>query len=154
MNKLYTFRASHLERPSNKELGDTVLPNDIIGVMGNTGQSTASHVHCDVVIGSVPEVYHQSEIRDGLYTPSPEQLLFFMDDGFFKYPMVITTGYADVAYFTKRKKIHYGFDMVPKDRKITKEHFTMYWNRTKHGVVVGKGFDPGYGNYIHIAFTA
>jgi len=127
---------------------------DTIGMMGNTGQSTANHLHIDCVEGYVSEIYHQYQIYNKQLTPSPEQLLFFIDEELFGIEPIITTGYADVDYFHKRKKVHYGYDVVPTDRFKTKEHFGIIWNRSKEGILLSSGYNDDYGYYMNIGFRS
>jgi hypothetical protein len=154
--KKYTVRYAHLEKESDKNIGEILKTGDIFGKMGNTGQSTAKHVHTDCIEGEVKHLYHQSDLYKKKYTPSPEQLIYFMvDNGLFGVKPVITTGYADVSYFITYKKVHYGYDVVPTDRHRTEDHHYLKWNRSNDGKVVAKGYDKkGYGHWINICFEA
>ena len=79
---------------------------------------------------------------------------YFIDDELFGIKPIITTYFYDPAYKIKYKKDHPGYDIIPIDRHDTDEHFNIYWNRSKTGVILAKGFDAGYGNYILIGFEA
>ena len=53
----YTVRYAHLESISVKE-GQTIKEGDVIGIMGNTGQSFGAHLHIDVVRGKADKDIH------------------------------------------------------------------------------------------------
>jgi hypothetical protein len=132
------------------------MRGDLLGVMGSSGQSEAPHLHLDVVVGMQSNAYSLASIDNGCPAPAPvRQLLYFADSDLFGVPLIVTTPYAEVEYFTKRGKVHYGLDLVPFDRKETADHRSIYWNRTFHGRVIRIGFDPeGYGHHIQISYEA
>ncbi len=157
--KPFTFRVGHLEYLPEYCIGDIITAGNKIGRMGTTGQSEFNHVHMDVVEGFVDHIIRLSEIGyedDTEFTPNIKQLQYFLDDAFFGgEPLVVTTPYYELAYKIKRGKDHPAYDIVPKDRHETTDHFDMFWNRTKEGTVLKIGYDEhGYGFYILIGFEA
>lgn len=149
----YTWRIAHLEFASNLKVGDIVTRGMVLGKMGSSGQSTAIHLHTDCVKGLVKNKYTLADIEKGIYIPSPRQLNYFIDSELLGWPIYITTYYADLEYQLKRKKVHYGYDVVPEDRKRTTAHYFIHWNRSMKGEVIAKGYDEaGYGHYLHIGF--
>ena len=154
--KTYTVRFAHLEEIPIPNVGDIIFRGDKVGRMGNTGKSTADHVHMDVVEGLVNRIIRLKEIgyeEEKAYLPNIEQLNYFIDDELFGIDPVITTYFYDPQYKIDWNKDHPGYDLVPFDYD-TQDHYNIYWNRTKTGVILAKGFDNGYGNYILIGFEA
>lgn len=154
---VYTVRFAHLEEIPIPEVRDIIFRGDKVGKMGNTGQSTANHLHIDVIATLQNKIIRLSEIgyeKEKTYLPNIEQLNYFIDDELFGIKPIITTYFYDPAYKIKYKKDHPGYDIIPIDRHDTDEHFNIYWNRSKTGVILAKGFDAGYGNYILIGFEA
>jgi len=151
----YTVRFAHLEKPPELKVGDRVKNGDIIGVMGTSGQSTATHLHIDCVRGSHNKKYQLYEMDDGDLIPAPKQLLYFIDRDLFGIDPFITTPYAELDYFKSRAKVHHGFDVVPVNRKTTRENYRIRWNRSMVGNVSLVVDDPsGYGHCIYITFEA
>lgn len=149
----FTVRYAHLEKPL-VQAGDTVKEGDAIAVMGSSGQSSAAHLHIDCVEGEFVSIYSQYDIEQGNPRPAPRQLNYFIDDGLFKTTPHITTFYADYNYQLEHKKVHFGYDLVPFNRRITQDNFMIYWNRSMIGRVTQVVNDPkGYGNCIYIVFT-
>lgn len=145
----YTVRYAHLESISVKE-GQTIKEGDVIGIMGNTGQSFGAHLHIDVVRGRQTKIYTLAEIEAGKYTPEPKQLNYFIDEGLFKSRPRITTHYCDAEYMRTLKKLHYGYDVIP--LAATK---AIYWNRSKLGNVSAVFENhAGYGNCVYVTFEA
>ena len=156
---VFTHRIGHLEKLPDLHVGDLVAEGDIIGRMGNTGQSKFNHVHQDCIHGHVSHIVRLNEIEDDRvdtgrkYKSNEQQLNHFCDDSFFGIKMVITTPYLDPEYEKVFGKEHPAIDCVPIDRHKTTEHFDISWNRTKIGHILAVGFDKGgYGNYILIGF--
>lgn len=151
----FTFRLAHLASAPSLSVGDKVLPGSLIGVMGSSGESTNPHLHFDGAKGFISEPYHLSAYDDEI-EPCPRQLLYFLEDnGLFKTTPTITTVYAELEYFKKRGKVHHGFDVVPLNRHVSKSNYSIYWNRSKEGVVTYKAYDEkGYGHVIYIAMRA
>lgn len=78
----YTARFAHLkESPTWKE-GCAIKPDDIIGIMGSTGQSTALHLHIDCVVGEIKTPYKLADIGKR-FAPSEKQLDYFIDSDLF-----------------------------------------------------------------------
>ena len=147
----FTVRFAHLKEIPIPMPGDIIFRGDKVGNMGSTGQSSANHLHIDVIEGLVKHIVRLSEIgyEEGKsYLPNIEQLNYFVDDELFGVPPIVTTSFYDPFYGVD----HPGYDLVPEDRHETDKHFGMYWNRSKTGVILNKGFDSGYGNYILIGF--
>ncbi len=156
---IYTARYAHLKQLPSWTVGDTIQPlQHGIATMGNTGQSTAAHVHFDIIRGIVPHhVYRLHEVADRIV--NIQQLLrqhaYFMDTDFFGIKPSIMTYFGDPDYFDSEGnwKFHPGYDLVPVDRKQTDKHFSINWNRTVGGVVSSVGFDEiGYGNYWTVQY--
>jgi len=150
----YTVRFAHLELIPSLSIGEIVGPGDKVGRMGDTGKSYAEHLHIDCVHGKIQHVYHQRDIEAGVVYSAPRQLAWFIDFGLFNYDIIITTGYADPLYLREEETLHLAFDVVPENRHGTDANFDILWNRSLPGEVIAKGFDSGYGNYIHILFEA
>ena len=150
----YTVRYAHLESSPCWQYGEQIHRGDIIGRMGSSGQSTAAHLHLDGAEGAPEHLYSLVDMEAGDPKPIPlRQLLYFVDAELFGVEPLVTTGYADPDYFTKRQKIHLGFDLVPIDRKQTTKHYNIHWNRSTHGTVTRVGYDgKGYGHHIYISF--
>lgn len=151
---IYTVRFAHLRETMLKP-GQIITRDDIIGVMGNTGSSTAAHLHLDVVERMQTGRYSLDDIARGVPLPSAKQAVLFVDEELFRIRPIVTTFYADPDYYQKRAKLHCGFDLVPEDRQFGKDHFRIYWNRSAPGRVVKiMENDAGYGNCAQIAFEA
>ena len=144
----YTVRYAHLEKKPPYLVGDTIRQGYIIGKMGSTGKSTADHLHIDVVENWQRAMYRLSEMDAGNPKPCRLELDFFMDDAMFDYPHEITTGYNAEDYDGP----HPCYDVVPMDRKKTKEHYYIYYNRSFNGIVLFNGYDSGYGNVILVGY--
>lgn len=154
---IYTARFCHLETIPPFYIGVKIPYNTKIGRMGNTGSSTAAHLHLGCVDGVHPSPWRLSEMdplrkKKKKVWPNSRQLSYFADEELFNTEIAITSFFLDPEYKDKDGKmiIHPALDVVPKNRKP--EYFDIYWNRSWGGKVIGKGFDNGYGNYIHIAF--
>lgn len=150
----YTVRFTHLDFLPTLKIGDKIITGDLIGVMGNSGASSAIHLHIDCVKGWHKRVYTLKEIESGKYKASPTQLVYFIDRDLFKIDLLVTSYFYDPTYLHFYKKNHPAFDVVPINRHQTNENHKIYWNRSKTGVVLSVGFDNGYGNYINIGFKA
>ena len=147
----YTVRYAHLEKLSPLIIGQRVKEGDFIGIMGTTGQSTGEHLHIDNRKGFYSYAYRMADID--LEQETIRQLNYFIDKDLFRHPIVITSYYMDPEYIINGKwKIHPAYDVVPKNRKKTKENYGIYWNRSKEGTVLLNGYSEGYGNYVHIGY--
>jgi hypothetical protein len=151
---ILTARFAHLDSLPRWKVGETIHENTIIGRMGNSGQSTAAHLHLDLTRGENAGMYSLLDIENEKPAAGPlKQLLFFLDEELFTVPLVVTTPYAEIEYWNLLHKVHHGFDVVPQDRRTTKDHFDIHWNRSMPGRVVRVANDPyGYGYHINIAF--
>ena len=161
--KSYTVRFAHLEELPIAMEGNVIFEGDKVGKMGSSGQSKFNHLHIDVIEGLLNKIVRLNEIGyepEKTYKPNIKQLNYFIDDELFGVKPVITTPFYDPEYKVKYKKDHPAYDLVPEDRHeknrysdLKKEHFTIYWNRSKKGTILKKGFDDGgYGFYILIGF--
>lgn len=65
--KVYHVYYGHLKAKSPLQIGATVTIGEIIGVMGNTGQSSAEHLHLTVAVPSEPNNY----VVSGAINPMP-----------------------------------------------------------------------------------
>jgi len=150
---IYTVRFAHLADKPALRPGQVLRRGDIVGRMGNTGQSTAAHLHLDVVEGMQHGRYTLGDIANGKPLASAKQAMFFVDAELFGVKPEITTHFADPEYYAKLGKLHLGYDLVPIDRRETDKHFDIHWNRSALGRVVNIMVDdPGYGNCAMIAF--
>jgi hypothetical protein len=150
----YTVRYCHLEAAPDIKPGDIIRPGDVIGKMGSTGQSNAAHLHIDCVEGDQRGDYTLAMIEKGNPRPAPlRQINYFIDNLLYEFPIVITTYYADPDYLKLLDKIHYGYDVVPKDRHETDGHKYIHWNRSMPGRVTRVAYLPAsYGHCVHICF--
>jgi len=145
----YTVRYAHLSR-IDVVAGQAVKEGDIIGIFGNTGQSTGAHLHIDCVRGFQTKRYSMAEIENGKYISDPKQLNHFIDDALFGVAPRITTYYCEPEYQKMFRKLHFGYDVVP-----TSGAGFIFWNRSKLGRVSAiLKDDAGYGNCIYITFEA
>lgn len=156
---IYTVRYAHLQNQPDLSIGSIVKHGDVIGVMGNTGQSVGAHLHIDLIEGAHPLLYRLSDIGYSIvdskkYSANLRELNYFIDKDLFQFPYEITTYFGDPRYNEKFNKDHPAYDVVPTDRHTSDNHKTIYWNRSFTGYVINKGFDKnGYGNYIQIKFN-
>lgn len=152
----YTVRYAHLAEASNLKVGESLSFGDLIGIMGTSGQSKWPHLHIDLIKGFIEIIIQLNKI--GLfkkYKPCKKQLDYFIDDDLFRCKLVVTTPYLDKEYEKVYHKKHHAYDVVPKDRHTSKEHFKIYWNRKKvcNVKVLGVGYDErGYGYYALIGY--
>ncbi len=156
---IYTARYAHLKTKPDYKAGEILQPGKRnFAVMGNSGQSLATHVHFDIIPRVAPNrVYRLYEISG--FIDNLEALLqqyrFFIDDLFFGgVDPVITTYFGDPTYIIKGKwKCHPAYDLVPENRHNTEDNYGICWNRSVPGLVTNVGYDEiGYGHYITIQF--
>jgi len=153
----FTVRFAHLEEPPIAMVNDVIFKGDKVGTMGSTGKSTANHLHIDLIEGLITHIVRLKEIGyedEFSYRPNIKQLNFFIDKELFGIDPVVTTPFYDPDYERLFDIHHPGYDIVPEDRETTDKHFSIYWNRSKSGIILAKGFDNGYGNYILIGFES
>lgn len=148
----FTIRFCHLETIPSIRINSIIYQGNSIGVMGNSGQSSATHLHTDLVRGFMAQPYRLKDID--FDTETIKQLNYFIDKGLFKTDILITSYFCDPEYFdfNGEWKIHPAYDVVPLNRYDTDANFTIHWNRSFPGQVISKGNDSAYGNYIHIGF--
>jgi len=145
----YTVRYAHLAQALVK-VGQALKEGDLIGIMGNTGQSYGAHLHIDCVRGRQTKKYTLSEIESGKYISEPKQLNYFIDEKLFGSKPVVTTPYCDYDYQRLFRKLHFGYDVIP-----SSADWHIRWNRSKIGIVSAILDDPaGYGNCVYITFEA
>lgn len=149
----FTVRFCHLSEVY-VSVGDIVKTGDKIGRMGNTGCGTGAHLHTDCIDGARGESYSLAMMESGIVKPALRQLNYFIDDGLFGTPLLITTPIADADYQRDWHKLHLAYDVVPKDRKRTNKHWDVLWNRSMQGRILSIGENAGYGKYVHIGFEA
>ena len=146
----HTVRFAHLAEAPKLKAGDIVQDNDIIGIMGSTGQSTGEHLHIDCVFGEVNKPFKLSDIGKR-FAPSKKQLDYFIDNGLFGCHPIVTTQFLDAEYKKQFGKDHPAYDVVTSD-PLKKD---IKWNRTKQGTVSFIAYQPeSYGNVIYITFDA
>lgn len=148
----YTVRYCHLKNIPKCEKNSLVYTGDQIGVMGNSGASTATHLHIDCVEGFMPSVYYLYQMTNRELVPAEKQLNYFIDKELFKTDIHITSYYNDPEYMEITGKLHPAYDVVPLNRHETEENHIIYWNRSMMGEVLSVGAHSDYGNYIHIGF--
>ena len=158
----YTVRFAHMENAPAFKVGDTIKRGDVIGRMGTSGQSTAAHLHMDVVEGFQVARYQLKDIEaDSPKAAPPRQAAYFLtkdqSKGYelFGIIPVVTTHMADPEYLESRGKIHFHYDVVPEDRLRTKAHFDIHWPRSADGKVLRVDYDDkGYGHCLYVGFEA
>lgn len=148
----FTVRFAHLEDFPGLKKGDTVYKNTTVGKMGNTGQSTGSHLHIDCVRQFQTHPWSLYDMEHRVVEPAERELNYFIDDELFGVTPIITTYYNDVDYFYEYGKVHCGYDVVPIDRKETDEHFYIKWNRSVPGQVLLVDYNSSYGNFVLIGY--
>lgn len=152
---IYTVRYAHLKEAPKLRIGDMVKSGDVIGIMGSSGQSTATHLHIDCVEGLCAYNYTLEAIEGHIPISAPRQLNHFIDRDLFDTDILITTPYACPEYMKLTGKVHSAYDVVPADRHITEAHYVIKWGRSMTGKVIRVAYDPlGYGHNIQIAFDA
>lgn len=150
----YTVRYAHLERIPMWKPGDGIQKGRKVGRMGNTGQSTAPHLHIDCVEGEQLTNWRLTDTEKNLLQSAHKQLNWFIDDELFGTDIHITSYYNDPIYFHRFGKVHLAYDVVPENRHQTRDNWDIYWNRSAVGICLAVGHDRGYGNYILIGFEA
>lgn len=146
----YTVRYAHLHELPTLQVGDILRPGELLGRMGNSGQSTNPHLHIDCVEGEQAGFYTLADIEQEKMKSAPRQLNWFIDATLFRSKPIITTWYADPTYQIERKKLHLGYDIVP----ARSESSLLYWNRTFPGKVIRVADAPAsYGYHIQIVFN-
>lgn len=147
---IYLARFTHLKYKPDYKAGDKIKRGDIIGTMGNTGFSTGAHLHFDLIQELAMGMYRLIDIPKYITDLGElmQQYLYFLDDELFGCPLKITTPFCEWAYYQKYKKWHYGYDLIPRDRKKT----AIVWNRSANGTVQKGSTDNGYGNYIIVRY--
>lgn len=151
----YTVRFAHLAETALK-IGDRLDFGARVGVMGNSGsEKTGIHLHIDCTEGENTFRYSLADMMRGKPRPNKRQLSFFIDKDLFHFDPIITTGYLDEEYKTLFGKDHPAVDVVPEDRHRSREHFPIFWNRTRPGTVIRLDeADPGYGRCVYVCFEA
>ena len=141
-----TTRYAHLSARPKLTVGDTLSQGQVIGKMGNSGQSFGAHLHLDCVKGRRVDGYTLADIERGDPEPWPRQLNWFIDEDLFQAPFKVTTPYADYDYQAKYKKLHCAYDVIP-----LSGDWSIYWSRTSPGTVVRIAYMPeSYGWVVYI----
>lgn len=148
----YTVRFAHLADTPKWNAGDKIQDNDIVGVMGTSGQSTAAHLHIDLVVGEVKMTYKLADIGPRL-VPDQKELLKFLNVDLFGIAPVVTTEFMDPSYKKQFGKDHPAYDVVPKDRHDSTDHFAIHWPRSMPGTVSLVVYQPeSYGHCVYITY--
>jgi hypothetical protein len=131
--------------------GKGISPATEIGIQGNTGLSTGTHLHIDVV--KVPydpnfryKKYTQADIYAGNPPADKTELYYFLDETLFKGDYTITTHFNSQDYYEEFGRRHPAADIVSLGNK------TIYWNRSTRGRVVHTGYDNAYGKNVVLAY--
>lgn len=150
----YTQRVAHLATIECTK-GQELQQNDVIGIMGNTGQSTGPHVHTDVIKGKRKKLWRLRQMfPGGPVEPDERQLNFCVQGIFAPHTERVTTEYDDPGYLAVRNKHHYAVDVVPKWLNECIGIPYVRYSRSWKGTVLTTGFDRiGYGLYVLIHFT-
>ena len=135
---MYSNRYGHLEKVCVIE-GQRLKYGDYIGIVGNTGDSTGTHLDLMVVEGHV-DYPSYSQIDIGNMVASKRQVERFLNNQLFNSPYRITTPYLDPNY--NRPWEHWGYDAVPIYGK------NLYWSIPNNGIVRKTGYNSVLGNYI------
>jgi len=143
---IITTLFAHMEKEAYHSVGDKLSTGCAIGLMGDTGFSALAHVHMGNCEGYRDTLFHLSDFESGEAVAVPRQLNYFIDDYFFQAPIKVTVPFACHEYQKEYNKVHSGYDLST----TKKWPWPFFWNRSMPGMVVGKGFDKGYGNYILI----
>lgn len=148
----YTAKYAHLEAMPALKTGQIIKRREKIGRMGNTGKSSANHLHFDLIPWFKAKIWRLSEIE--FDKEHAKQSSYFIDHELFGVEPHVTTYYCDPRYDDGKGNwiCHPGYDLVPADRHVTNKHFDIYWNRSMDGQVLSVGKDPGYGYFALIGF--
>lgn len=152
---ILTVRFAHMAEAPALKVGDKIARGQRIGTVGSSGQSTAPHLHIDLAGGEQIAKFHLESYEHNNPPPGPlRELLYFIDPELFGgVAPVVTTPYAEVEYFHARGKVHYGFDLVPKNRHDPKADMGIYWNRSAVGTVLAVLDDPSaYGHCLYVGY--
>lgn len=150
----YTVIYAHLEKFYVKE-GDILKTGARIGRMGNTGQSTAKHLHIGCFFGSNKELFTMKDVENEKPKAALRMLNNFINFNLFKYKPVITTPVAEWEYQRDYGKLHLAYDVVPENRHDKNASLDIYWNIQNNGTVLRADYDEkGYGNYVYVEFEA
>ena len=137
---------AHLKRRPKWNSGDMIGRGEIIGTMGNTGQSTGPHLHFGLVQKDPGGLFRLNQVND-LITELPALMLqynYYIDDELFNCKPIITTSFGDPTYDLPDWKLHLAFDLVPKDKSKP----WIKQNRSKKTTCYEVGDDHAYGHYI------
>lgn len=144
-----TVKFMHLNK-SLKYEGDIIQFGELVGEYGDSGFSTAPHLHIGCIKG-----YHDNftllEIENGKFQNDYDKLKDFINNDLFKAPYKITTEFLEEGYKTKYGQglyEHHGLDVVNLDRLKT----NFYWNQYVPGKVVKRGVNDMAGLYLVIQF--
>lgn len=151
---LFTAMYAHLESKPDLAEGQLLRRGAKIGKMGNTGKSTANHLHLGLINGIHGSLWRLANIHPS--RDHSKQTAYFIDAELFGIEPHITTFYCDSRYNDGKGNWinHPCYDIVPADRHISDKHFNIFWNRSMPGEVLTSGYDDGYGYYVLIGFDA
>ena len=136
-----TLRIAHQAKRPDYCLGKTFKKGDQIGQMGETGISTAAHVHIDNCRGIIKRVWKLKDAETGRVSSDPKELNRFIIPELFGGSIRVTTPYADYAYQLYRGKLHLAYDVSTDEPWPWK----IYWPIEEEGCCEAVLFDDAYG---------
>lgn len=161
----YTAKYAHLESLPALKVGQIIKRGDKIGRMGNTGSSTANHLHRGLIKGFHSKIWRLSEIE--IDKEHAEQSVKFLNHYLFGIEPYVTSHYCDYRYNDRKGNwiFHPCFDVVPIDRhkkdkksgELLKDHFDIFWSEEQPGQILFVGQDfkditKGYGYTVLIGY--
>ena len=145
---IYSTIYGHLESFSTfLSVGKNLENGDIIGIMGDTGQSTGPHLHLQTVEGTHTAPW---SLIDKKIKPSATQTNYAAQDIFGYGAPWTTTPWSCEEYFANYRKWHFALDIVP-DHTNQNQDNSIMWTRSMLGEVIGLGAHPGYGIYVIVS---
>lgn len=148
---VYTVRFAHLKDRPAFNIGEEIIKGQQIGVMGDTGQADGAHLHIDNVMGKYSYCFKQHDITNGYIVVNKDaliQLNYFVDNDLFQTEPEYTSFVCDPRYFVKYGKYHWGYDVIPANKK----NCDIFWPRTMPGTVTFNNYTDGYGYLLMVSY--